>query len=670
MWQDFGIVDNSRSAHCARRSLGLRSVKWADGFWGERFQQCRQVTLPHLWKRLDDPELGHVTSNFRIYAGLEEGEILGSYWQDEWLYKWLEAAAYIYAYAGEESLDRRMDEAIALIAKAQEPDGYLCCGRLRFQQRFVVPRRHELYNMGHLITAACAHHRATGKANFLDIARKAADCLYNTFAPNAARFANFSIAKSYIMAVVELYRLTRDERYLELANVFVDLHGAKPPKDRKLDLAGLGEEARWLAELDGTDMRQTRVPLRQETRVVGHAVNFTYLYASAADIFMETGDDSLLQALNRLWNDLVSTKIYVNGGVCAHQHALSVRGDRVGEAAGEDYELPNASAYNETCGQVGNFMWNWRMLLITGQARFADLMELNLYNSILSSSGLDGASWFYMNPLRWHGKDQPRRDPKHRSVRYQPGEPPGRSHTCCPTNLLRTMASLHGYLYSLDGEGLFVDHYAASRFDGALLDGSPLRFSLATAYPWDGHVAIAIELAPEREFPIRLRIPDWAAGAQLKLNGRWTEEPIRAGSYCAISRPWKTGDVIELELPMEVRLLGAHPKVESCRNHAAVKRGPILYCLESPDLPAGVRVSQIRLPRNAALAARHEPSLLGGVTILEGPAFAAEPEDWAGPLYRPLSSIPLTQLRLRLIPYYAWANRGESEMTVWMPLAG
>jgi len=668
MSEHFGIIDNSESTHCKRISAALRSVTWDDGFWGRRFEQCRSVTIPHVWKRLDDPELGHTTANFRIYAGLEEGEYEGSFWNDELLHKWLEAAAYVYPYTGDPDLDRQMDAAIDLIGKAQKPDGYISCAQMKFKTRFVIPRRHELYNMGHLITAACAHHRATGKTNFLDIAKKAADCIYNTFAPDPAKFANFSNTKSYIMAMVELYRVTADERYLELANIFIDVHGMEPPKDRKIGQSDIDSDPQAAAELEGSDQRQSRVPLRDEKYVVGHAVNFTYLYASAADVYMETGDEKLLLALDHLWGDLVHKKMFVHGGVCPMQHGLSIRGDRVGEAAGAAYDLPNSSAYNETCAQIGNFMWNWRMLLITGEPRFADVMELNLYNSVISSIGLEGASWFYMNPLRWYGEDQPTRDVKHRHQRYQPGEPPHRGHTCCPTNVLRTTASFHGYLYSMDDDGLFVDHYGANTFDGALPDGSELRLVQRTDYPWDGEVSITVEKAPSRECAIRLRIPDWADGASVGVNGEPQNGEVRASSYFAIRRRWVPGDRIDLDLPMGVRLLHADPRVETCRNQVAVKRGPILYCLESPDLPEGVRVSQVLLPRDVALTPRHDPDLLNGVTVLEGTALADEAEDWAGPLYRPVGASSLKEIGIRLIPYYAWANRGVAEMAVWIPL--
>jgi len=645
--EDRGIVNNRSSPYCKLRSVDLSSVKWTRGFWATRFEQCKDVTIPHLWKRLSDPDTGHALTNLRIAAGLEKGEFEGTDWQDEWVYKWLEAIAYVYSCTHDEKLDRWMDEVIEIIAKAQEEDGYIATQILRVKERFLNPRHHELYVMGHLITAACVHHRITGKTNFLDVAKKAADYLYKTFMPRDPRLAHVQNNPSQIMALVELYRVAKDERYLRLANVFIDMFGSAP---------------------GGTDLRQDRVPLRKEEHVVGHAVFFTYLFASAADAYMETGDVTLLRALERLWNDLTQRKMYVTGGVCAVHRGLSIRGDEVHEAAGYDYDLPNSTAYNETCAQIGNFMWNWRMLLISGDAKYADIMELNIYNSIISGIGLNGACWFYTNPLRWYGKDHVllSNDLYERS---QPGEPPKRGQICCPSNLVRTVAGLHGYAYSISEEGIWVNLYGGNTFDGRLHDGSKLRLTQETDYPWEGKVKIALEAAPPRPFSIMLRVPGWTKGATVKVNGKTLDMDVKPGSYATVNRSWKAGDVIELHMPMKVRLIEAHPRAEQCRNHVAVMRGPIVYCVESPDLPENVKVSQVRIPRNIELKAQHDKDLLGGVTVLVGEALMVEEGEWKGALHREMSAEPLEKINITLIPYYAWANRGISEMTVWIPLA-
>ena len=647
---DCGIVKNQHSPYCRLRSVDMRSVRWTNGFWAGRLEQCREVTLPHLYKRLADPETGHALTNMRIEAGLEEGEHAGTHWHDAWVYKWLEAASAVYAMTEDEALGRLMDETIGIVAGAQQPDGYIATQTtVRGWPRFADPAHHELYTMGHLLTAACIHQRVTGKSSLLDVATRAADYVYETFRGRDPALAHFPINPSIIMGSVELYRTTGRRAYLDMANMFIDMRGAVP---------------------GGRDLNQDTVPLRKETEVVGHAVFFTYLYAGAADAYMETGDRSLLDALERLWHDMTETKMYINGGVCAVHRGLYVRqgvnnwsAQDVHEAAGMPYDLPNSTAYNETCSQIGSVMWNWRMLMIDPQARYADLMEQQIYNSVLSGIGLDGASWFYTNVLCWYGRE-------HRLLsadayeRFQPGDPERRrAHICCPTNVLRTVAEWHGYQYTLSDEGLWVHHYGSNR-----LDAAGFRLSLDTRYPWDGEVSIKVEAAPQKRTAVMLRIPAWADRAKIAVNATASRVPKRPGTYARIERNWSVGDEIHLSLPMVPRLVEAHPRVEALRNQAAVMRGPILYCLESPDLPEDVRVSEVHLPRKARFTERHDPNLLGGVTVLECEARRLPAGEWSGRLYRRQAKVRPEKVTVKLIPYFAWANRGVSEMTVWLPL--
>ncbi len=652
-----GIVDTRTSPYCTLRSVPLGAVRWLPGFWGDRFDQCRAVTLPHLDRLMSDPAQGHALTNLRIAAGLEAGEFAGTHWQDEWVYKWLEAASYIYEVARDDALDRRMDEIIAVVAQAQEPDGYIATQiTVRGWPRLQHIRHHELYVMGHLITAACIHHRVTGKTNLLDVARRTADYLYETFMPRPPELAYFCFNPSQIMGVVELYRTVGDRRYLDLANTFIDMRGSQPPTPGKLG---------------GTDQTQDRVPLREETEVVGHMVLATYLYAGAADAYMETGDRSLLDALDRLWHDLTERKMYLTGGVCPIHRGLSLREDIVWEAADRAYHLPSSTAYNETCAQIGNFMWNWRLLGITGDAKYADLMERTLYNSIISGMGLEGASWFYTNVLRWYGKDHPLlRNDSHE--RFQPGDPArDRKHICCPSNLLRLIAGLHNYLYSVSDSGLWAHLYGSNTFDGALPNGTRVRLTQETDYPWNGTVRLtldAVDAPAAPHFSLHLRVPAWAADATVAVNGEPFAVPLEPGTYAEIARVWRAGDVVELRLPMHVRLLEGNPRVEETRNQVAVTRGPIVYCLESLDLPEAVRVPEVRIPRDIALTPRHEPGMLRGVTVLDGEAVRRGDDDWSGALYRELTAAPPERVPITLIPYYSWHNRSESEMTVWLPL--
>jgi DUF1680 family protein len=649
-----GIIDTSCSPHVKLRSVDIDAVRWTKGFWADRFKQCCDVTLPHHWRLLSDPDHGHALTNLRIAAGLEEGEFAGVNWQDAWVYKWLEAAASIYNATGDEALDRKMDEVINIIARAQQNDGYIATqttvtGRTRFGDS----RYHELYTMGHLITAACLHHRITGEDNFLHIAIRAANYVYETFKDRPRELAHFPHNPSIIMALVELYRTTGERKYLDLANIFIDMRGAVH------DGRGKGDD------------EQDKVPLRKETQVVGHQVFATYLYAGAADAYMETGDRSLLSTLERLWHDVTQKRMYVTGSHSAIHRGLSHRkgtmGGVVHEAAGPDYFLPNATAYNETCAQIGSFMWNWRMLVITGEARYADLMEQLIYNSILSGIGLDGASWFYTNVLRWHGQEhQLMSQDSHQ--RFQPGQPPRRTHICCPSNLLRTIAELGGYFYSVSDEGIWVNHYAANVFDIAMANGAAMKLEQETDYPWDGKIRITVNAPKRKEFAVMLRIPEWVREATLKVNGQAVRDDVRPGKYFRLNRIWSAGDVIELNLPMPVQLIEANPLVEELRNQVAIKRGPIVYCLESVDLPESIRISEVVIPHNIELKPRFDKELLTGVTVLQGKAEVCREGDWSNRLYRQLPPQKPRTVSIRLIPYYAWSNRGMAEMTVWMPL--
>jgi uncharacterized protein len=700
-----GIILAERRPFAVRAATALSSVSWNDGFWKERHHRVRSITLPWLWERMMNPQYGAVPRNFQIFAGKSDAEFVGSYWSEELIHKWIEAASYHLAYDFDAELDRRIDEAIAIVADAQMDDGYVVASSVLHGTRFLVPRYHELYNLGHLITAACVHHTLTGKRNYLNVAIRAADLLYDTFVPNRDRFANFSNTKSYIMAVFDLARVTGDARYAELGNVFIDLHGAKSaqsPPAGAAAAAGGGSPARdagdaigmadrpaatdqaaavlerlggralskfehdGVLELQGTDLRQSRVPLREESTVVGHAVNFSYLYAGATDAYLEGGDARLREALERLWDDLTLRKMYVNGGVCPVQNGMSLRGDRVGEAAGPPYELPNDTAYNETCAQIGTLMWAWRMLLVTGDAKYADAMEHELYNGTISSIGEDSVSWFYMNPLRWYGEHHDLRTKKHHHNRYQPCGDEGFGHTCCPTNLTRLESQFHGYLYTTDAEGICVDHYGANSYRGEHERFGSIELVQRTDYPWDGTVTITVERM-DPSCALKLRIPGWVHDASVTVNGAPQPIDLVPGSYATLRRQWKPGDSVVLTLPMPVRYLAAHPKVEAARNAVALLRGPLLYCLESPDLPDGIDVAALRLPRDPDF----EPArsdLFGGITVLHGTLRTVESLPYDGPLYGEWRPSPPTDVEVDLIPYYLWANRGVSSMEVWLPL--
>ena len=649
------VVELSRSPKTQMRAFGLDAVRWTDGFWAKRYEQTHKVTLRRLWELAADPEAGHVLDNMRITAGIQEGEFAGSYWQDAWLYKWIEAAACVYRVTGDAWIAARMDESIALIAQAQEKDGYIATqitatGKPRFQE----PREHEVYNMGHLLTAACIHKRMTGKDTFLKIAVRTGDFLCETLGVSVS--PSYAHNPSAIMGLVELYRQTGRRKYLECAKRIVDGRGAHPKH------GGVYSKQPGIA---GTDQIQDRIPLRRATEVVGHNVFFTYLYAGAADVYLEMGDKTLLPPLERLWEDLAQRKICINGGVSPMGSGVSLRKDIVGEAVGPAYFLPNADAYNETCGQIGNFMWNYRMLCISKDARYADMMELELYNGFMAGIGLDGESWFYRNALRRYDAEHVEsghNDLAHRIL-------PGRKRICCPTNLLRTFAQLQAYLYSIDEDGLWVHHFGGNVLDGKLADGSNLKLTQKTQYPWDGKIVLKMNSVGASEpFAVRLRIPGWAQGAVVKVNGKAPANPPAAGRYLFMNRLWETGDVIELNLPMEPRLMQAHPKAEQLRNQVAVMRGPILYCLESADLPDDIDLNNVYLPDDLSLRPVPQSIESLGMRTLKGDALYRPEAPWTTDLYRPMTNSALKPLPIRMIPYFAWNNRGPAAMSVWLPV--
>ncbi|WP_197135658.1 glycoside hydrolase family 127 protein [Crateriforma conspicua] len=649
------MVDTSDSPAARLQPFPLSAVRWTDGFWADRTAQMRTVTLRKLWDLAADPEAGHVLENMRIAAGRSDREYYGTYWQDAWLYKWIESAAAVYAVDKDPWLDQRMDEAIQWIAAAQQDDGYIATqvtttGRTRFED----PNLHEVYTMGHLLTAACMHYRVTGKQTLLQVATRCADFLCGTLGVSVD--PGFAHNPSAVMGLVDLYRVTGQRQYLDCAKLIVDRRGSKPKR------GGIFSRP---AGMLGSDHIQDRTPLRKSTEVVGHNVFFTYLYAGATDVYMETGDESLWGPLETLWQDLTTKKMCINGGVSPMGKGLSNNNDVVNEAVGAPYVLPNADSYNETCGQVGNLMWNFRMLCAKPDAKYADIMELELYNGFLAGIGLDGESWFYRNSLRRNDphavgagmNDLPQRDT------------PGRRRICCPTNLLRSFAELQSYWYSVDDSGLWIHHYAGSRLDGRLVDDSPVVLTQKTDYPWDGLVQMELEsVATASPFSLHLRIPGWAASAIVRVNGRAIESVIKPGSYLTISRSWTSGDTIELTLPMTPELMLAHPDAESQRNQVAVRRGPLLYCLESTDLPDGVSLSEVLIPESIQLRTQGSEDLPFGTLHLVGQALVRKQADWTGRLYRPLRPSRKETIPIRLIPYFAWSNRGPSAMSVWLPV--
>ena len=663
-----GAVDTSKSPHVKLRSLSMQDVRWTTGFWADRFELCRTAMLPRLHSTMLDPKCSAQLNRLKFGAGMTPTNPEAVAWSDGDNYKWIEAMAHAYSITNDRELDRMMDEWIAVIAQAQEEDGYISVN-MTGKERWQNARDHETYNMGHLMTAAVIHYRATGKVNFLDIAKRVGDYLHATFVGTDQHVIGYS----GIMGVMSLYRATGDAKYLELANRFIDLYGD-----------GDTEYRRTLTDLSGTDQRQDRVPFRDETEAVGHAVWGNYLYCGVADVVAETGEPALFDALARIWESVALRKMDITGSVVYGQLETG-RGDRVHEAFGHDYDLPNL--YNETCANIGFGMLSWRMLLLTGEAKYADVMELVAYNCLNAAVDLKGENWFYCNPLLWKG-EAVKGHIHHTGLRWRTN-----NCYCCPPNVARTTAKLHNWVYSVSDDGLWMHLYGSNELATTLADGSPLELTQQTDYPWDGKVTITLQKAGTKAFAIHLRIPGWTDHADLKVNGETFSGAIQPSSYAKISRVWKDGDVIELDLPMPVRLMEANPRVKNLRNKVAAMRGPLVYCLELPKRDGGEKTwhEGVFLPESIELKPEHRSDFLGGVTVLKGNALTFKGRDrfiknmtnLAAPtptrdtdewLYRSFTPRAVREadegtIEMSLIPYYAWANRGLSMMEVWIPLA-
>ncbi|EMI40447.1 glycoside hydrolase family 127 protein [Rhodopirellula sp. SWK7] len=647
------MIDTSNSPHVKLRSIGIGDCQWTEGFWADKFRQCEEVMVPHMGTLLKG-DIGHGYNNFKIAAGLKEGKHQGFAWHDGDFFKWMEAAVYIYASNQDSKIVDELDEIIEVIGKAQEDDGYLHTniqidGIAHFSNR----KYHEMYNCGHLYTSACVHHRVTGETNFLDIAIKNADLLYKRFHPQPKELSRFGFNQSQIMGLTELYRTTKDKRYLELAEIFINNRGkSEVVEDASTEGYPIG------------DMVQERVPLRQETEAVGHAVLALYYYAGAADVYAETGEQALIDALDRLWNNVANQKMYVTGAVGQAHFGASTRRDKIEEGFLDAYLMPNATAYNETCANIANAMFNYRLLGIKGDSRHADIMELVAYNSALVGISADGKHYFYANPLRYNHGQREYQD--NRDCTESANREPYIECFCCPPNLVRTIAKMSCWAYSLTPNGVAANLYGGNRLATKLSDDSEIKLHQDSRYPWDGDVKITIDACKPEPFEFLIRIPEWAEHGTLLVNGEDSTAETKPGTFAKIHRAWSAGDTIELKLPMDVKLMKGHPFIEETRNQTAIKVGPLVYCLESPDLPEDVRTLDVYVPSDIQLEKQNDPDVLNGITTLTGNVQVKSDERTS--MYKPIGDPEWKSTSVRFVPYYAWSNRGNAEMTVWLPV--
>jgi DUF1680 family protein len=634
--------------------LPLRSVQIDDPYWSPRMAINRTKTLDTVRRHLQ--ETGAI-QNFVIASGKASGQFRGPFWSDSDVYKWLEGVSYSLVLERDPALEAKADEVIALIAAAQRPDGYL---DTYFQ--LVDPDGrwtnmafgHEDFNAGHLLEAAVAHFEATGKRSLLDIAVKNADCWERTFGPG--KRDGQPGHEGLELALVKLSRATSDKRYVRLAEFFINSRGQRPSffqreydrldpsktvnfLGRTISIRGLQDEL-FLKDPSkfNTEYSQDHLPVRQQDKVVGHAVRAMYLYSGMADVARETGDEGLNGALVKLYRDMTGKRMYVTGGIGPSAH---------NEGFTFDYDLPNETAYQETCASIGVAMWMERMLGLTGDAKYADMMELALYNAMPAGVSLAGDTFFYDNPLYSRG----------RTARHEWFTVP-----CCPTNVVRLMPSIAKYAYSQTDDGLWVNMYVQGQAT-ARFGGEALTIVQKSSYPWSGEISLRVTAAPKTERALWLRVPGWATHADFKLNGKPVSPKINQG-YAQLRRSWSEGDTISVSLPMEVQRLEANPAVAEDRGRFALRRGPIIYCLEQVDNTADI--DQIYLPAPARLSSRFDSKLLGGVVVLSGQAIRKPRMSWGDTLYnsaREAASVPIT---ITAVPYSTWGNRGPGKMAVWI----
>jgi uncharacterized protein len=635
-WKDQGVENLTRSPHAKLKNIPVRAVTIHEGFWYKRREININKSIPSMHDLL---ESNGRMENFRRLIGKSTAAQSGPVYSDSDIYKWTEAVGFTLQSGPYPELRASANKFIDDVVAAQLPNGYLNTYYVGDKaSQIMLPATqttgHELYNMGHYLQGAIAYYRGTGDPKMLEAGMKFVnDFLLPNYGPAPLK-PIVSGHPEIEMGLIELYRMTGDKRQLDLAGYI--LRG-----DTRIELPA----HRTIYMFSGT-------PFTERTKLEGHAVRAMYACCGATDYYMETGDETYLKTLNTLWNDLTASKMYITGGVGARQ---------AGEAFGDTYELPNALAYGESCAAIGNMMWNWRMLAVTGDAKFTDVIERALYNGINSGMSLDGTLYCYRNPLAF----DPATGDTIRNTWYDT--------TCCPPNLERTFASLPGYFYSTSADGIYVHLYDNSDLDWKLENGTGLKISQKTNYPWDGGVSLTVTPAQTSDFTIYLRIPGWSESAQVMVNGK-SVSGAKGGEYLAVKRSWAAGDTIQVKFEMTPQVLEANPHVVEDEGRVALQRGPLVYCLEQLDQPNGTTIEDVSVnighKASDGFKSEFKPDLLGGVMVLQHEGELIQYPDSRNSLYtqyqqdRPKNK----PVELTFIPYYAWANRDKSPMQVWTRL--
>ena len=641
-WRSQGVICLDKSPYAKLHTVPVRAVTISKGFWAQRRRVALEKSIPSAQQQLEAN--GYVDNFRRISQGKDVARI-GPVFTDSDLYKWIEAAGLFLQYGEQPNLRAQVDTYIDLIRSVQEPSGYLNTYWVgdRANSRLLpdtMDAGHELYCLGHMLQGAIAYYRATGDEKLLDAGKRYVEFLINNYGPGKKPL--LAGHPNIEMSLIELYRTTGDRRYLDLAGYI------------------LNGDSRIVRRPDRVVYTFSGIPFTQRTKMQGHAVRAMYASCGATDYYLETGDQKYWQTLQNLWQDMVSSKMYVTGGLGARWE---------GESFGDAYELPNARAYAETCAAIGSLMWNWRLLAASGDARFTDVLERQLYNAINVGMSLDGTMYCYYNPMEFTGHSDPNRHSKDGSVRN-----PWYDVFCCPPNIERTLGALPGYFYNTSKDGLYVNLYGSSSLDWRLEDGTGLKVEQKTDYPWEGTVDFVVSPAKPSDFTLSVRIPGWTTSAKLSVNGEPWKGTMKPGAYFPLRRRWSAGDHVRVEFDMTPQLITSNPQVVENVGKVAMQRGPLVYTLEQSDQAGDASVLDVAIPasRNPAKDFKVEfrPDLLGGVTVLRHRGLMLDSPTASQALYAPLRSNtrkPGGAVDLTFIPYYAWANRQPAAMRVWIP---
>ncbi|WP_077623295.1 glycoside hydrolase family 127 protein [Sediminibacillus massiliensis] len=635
--------------------VGLKDVKIDDPFWNPWQKLVKEAIIPYQWDALNDriegAEPSSTIKNFEIAAGKSEGKHYGMVFQDSDLYKWMETVAFSLSTEQDETWEQTVDEVIDLLENAQEEDGYL---NTYFSVNHPdkkwtnLKNDHELYCAGHLIEAATAYYEATGKDKVIQLVSRLVDHIISVLGSEEGKKPGYPGHPEIELALMKLYRLTEDEKYINLCKFFIEERGRRNPEHYyDIELAERGGPNR--SDERTYEYYQAHEPVREQKTAEGHSVRATYLYSGMADLAAELNDEELLEACRTLWENTVNKRMYVTGGIgsSAHEERFTV-----------DYDLPNDRAYTETCAAIALIMWAHRMVQIDADRKYTDIMERALYNGALSGISLDGKGYFYVNPLEvWPHTANCRHDMK----TVKPTRQQWFGCACCPPNIARLLASLGQYIYSSNESEIYVHLYVGGETE-VDVNGQSVRLKQETNYPWEGNINFTVSSDAPTDYTVALRIPAWCRNAAITVNGQAVDYS-EVNGYAKIQREWQDGDQINLTLEMPVEIIRSHPQVRENAGKVALQRGPVVYCLEQAD--NGENLQDITLSENAGFSSKFEAELLNGVTVITGKGSQTDASKVEDELYT-TRSFDRVAKEIKAIPYYAWSNRGEGEMTVWV----